>query len=611
MQVHRGESRAGSVSAEIQRALDQLPKSMPSAGEMRQRLEALLATLTANEYTKLLASKQAAFEALETQDYWLMEMEADLEVETQNTMDSLEAVYDFQPLETFVSSLEDLLEQQNGEQKKAVQKIDHLLSAIDAWTGDKTTKSQLAEATQQKKEGFEKRLEKVVHMITIFRKILTQTHAIVSFGQLSDIYRGIFLEMQSSQRSEANLQQSMTRLKDMTSQLEKMACSLQESPLLKTAARDASVVVESSDKIRSLIGVRTKTLVQTMNELGQKLQVELGIVRGQKIVQGIVNQANDIEKWVQTKINIVRFLRDTVNVPIDEVLERKGEIDSIQSDVTTYQSAVSHFEAQIERFLADLNAEQQALLCARREQVQALWKKLQEAIDACAAIHDRYIESFNGQDDDGHVDAIMQWKKPIDTLSDLDKRSLRSFQSAYSTRSMIPVPSSRLSRSAHRTTATRPRSRSRSRASRIPGPLATSRLGRINEADRAPTPDYSGYGAFPHLSHKEHFKPDKSSSLDVSIANLINAWPYAIQVRKDDDEVMLSTSNRSSMVSKGGEVKGRYYYFGEIDPRKYFCKLLSNGTVMVRVGGGYEQLEEFLQNRTKLVKGIPRLNSFQ
>lgn len=90
---------------------------------------------------------------------------------------------------------------------------------------------------------------------------------------------------------------------------------------------------------------------------------------------------------------------------------------------------------------------------------------------------------------------------------------------------------------------------------------------RLNRASVSPSPT-------PHPPKgPNHYKPVKTDRLDIEIGNIVNEQSFAIDM---------------SMGAHGG-----LYRIGN---KLCFCRIL-NSSVMVRVGGGWQELEEFLHDR--------------
>ncbi|KAI8330196.1 hypothetical protein BC941DRAFT_475751 [Chlamydoabsidia padenii] len=93
------------------------------------------------------------------------------------------------------------------------------------------------------------------------------------------------------------------------------------------------------------------------------------------------------------------------------------------------------------------------------------------------------------------------------------------------------------------------------------------------EEERALSPmDYTTYIA------------DPKNDLDVALGNIVNDLPYAIKVKMVPGEV------------------GRYW-FGKKNPKLAYCRILRSRMVMVRVGGGWVELSQFLRDHALLEEG--------
>jgi hypothetical protein len=84
--------------------------------------------------------------------------------------------------------------------------------------------------------------------------------------------------------------------------------------------------------------------------------------------------------------------------------------------------------------------------------------------------------------------------------------------------------------------------------------------------------------------------PDPNDKLDVEVARIVNKCPRSIKVTKADSE-------------------GKYW-FGEIIPKLCYCRYLRSGLIMVRVGGGWQELGKFLLEHSNLEHRIPLVRSF-
>lgn len=81
---------------------------------------------------------------------------------------------------------------------------------------------------------------------------------------------------------------------------------------------------------------------------------------------------------------------------------------------------------------------------------------------------------------------------------------------------------------------------------------------------------------------------DPANDLDIEIGRIVNETPYRVKVKMVPGEV------------------GRYW-FGNLNPKLAYCRVLKSKMVMVRVGGGWTELSQFLRDHA-LLEGdfIPR-----
>jgi hypothetical protein len=93
-------------------------------------------------------------------------------------------------------------------------------------------------------------------------------------------------------------------------------------------------------------------------------------------------------------------------------------------------------------------------------------------------------------------------------------------------------------------------------------------------------------------SARQMYIPDPANVLDVELGRIINESPYRICVKAVPGEV------------------GRYW-FGESQPKLAYCRILKSSMVMVRVGGGWTELTQFLRDHALLEEDfVPRERSF-
>ncbi|KAJ3045337.1 Spectrin beta chain, non-erythrocytic 4 [Rhizophlyctis rosea] len=112
-------------------------------------------------------------------------------------------------------------------------------------------------------------------------------------------------------------------------------------------------------------------------------------------------------------------------------------------------------------------------------------------------------------------------------------------------------------------------------------------------AAATPTPPPPRHPNMPvriYLPSPNNYVPNSRDPLDVQVARIVNSHPSVIRVERTNEP-------------------GRYW-FGEALPRLCFCRLLRDRAVMVRVGGGWQPLAEFLTEHSTLEHRIPTIRSF-
>ncbi|CEP09300.1 hypothetical protein [Parasitella parasitica] len=82
----------------------------------------------------------------------------------------------------------------------------------------------------------------------------------------------------------------------------------------------------------------------------------------------------------------------------------------------------------------------------------------------------------------------------------------------------------------------------------------------------------------------ETYVADPKNDLDVAMGDIINDSPYKVHVKMVPGEV------------------GKYW-FGDVNPKLAYCRILRSRMVMVRVGGGWVELSQFLSDHALLEGG--------
>jgi hypothetical protein len=620
-----------------------LPSVSLSIEDLKARYQSLQEELDAFQKETFDSNCRQWQSEIEDSDFWLSEIEAELGVGIQRVVDQLKENRDFSEEQMLLEDSESKLSMKSDSLKSSLKKMENLLRLVDKLKASDQEKEKIVKKLEDKKEEFKAHWEQVTGMSETLSTLLNLVKVIETFEQSSSITQRLIHVIEqrigSSKVTESVMLESAPRLNDYSIQIAQLHKSTKENPLLNTNPKDDSSVVTARHVILGMIDDKCAQMQKDIEAMDLVIQSKRSSLRGNKVITGILKQAKDIEGWIQNKLSALETMSATENVPIDDVFQWQTETESIHTASKSYSIAIAHFGHQIKRFSPQLAPENRNLIQERQKDIDALWNQLSEKTKSCKVLHSEFIDKFHESTQKPtftDVEALLTWKSSdIDEVRSEDARSIRSYQSStFSTRSMIPIRTQRSK--AELNYARRRHLRNGSTFSGIPRRTLPDSIPEIPE--RLKTPDYSGYATHPHIKDLPTYKPDPTDELDLQVARLINRMPQSVKVRKATDEETTnlnsskasrtssslhhSKSSRASVIIdptpapfnstlKRSESRGQFYWFGEVDPRKYFCKLLPNGTVMVRVGGGYEQLQEFLDNRTKFVKGIPQLQSFQ
>ncbi|GAK62417.1 uncharacterized protein PAN0_001d0617 [Moesziomyces antarcticus] len=118
---------------------------------------------------------------------------------------------------------------------------------------------------------------------------------------------------------------------------------------------------------------------------------------------------------------------------------------------------------------------------------------------------------------------------------------------------------------------------------------------RLNGAFSTPSPKatrgsgVNRYQADPRNKLVNRYQADPRNKLDTAIGRIVNRLPMPVSIRS----ARAANHNASSAAKDEKDISGRYW-IGDPEPRLCFCRILPSRTVMVRVGGGWQELSEFL-----------------
>lgn len=90
-----------------------------------------------------------------------------------------------------------------------------------------------------------------------------------------------------------------------------------------------------------------------------------------------------------------------------------------------------------------------------------------------------------------------------------------------------------------------------------------------------------------HTSNR--YRPNPRDALDVAVGKIVNRMPIKVSIRSALNEDLLSPLRSNTMKDLSGQ-----YWIGDPEPRLCYCRILPSSTVMVRVGGGWQELSGFL-----------------
>ncbi|KAJ9476929.1 GAR domain-containing protein [Pseudozyma hubeiensis] len=111
----------------------------------------------------------------------------------------------------------------------------------------------------------------------------------------------------------------------------------------------------------------------------------------------------------------------------------------------------------------------------------------------------------------------------------------------------------------------------------------------LKSTDRPRKVSSSSLHATPVRHASNHCRSSPRNALDVAIGEIVNRLPISVSIKN----ASLADSAPSSRIPALQDLSGQYW-IGDPDPRLCFCRILPSNTVMVRVGGGWQELSEFL-----------------
>ncbi|KAI8342102.1 hypothetical protein BC941DRAFT_499597 [Chlamydoabsidia padenii] len=203
-----------------------------------------------------------------------------------------------------------------------------------------------------------------------------------------------------------------------------------------------------------------------------------------------------------------------------------------------------------------------------------------------AAQHTRYMDIFNRQAPARQLDLEKALKLHLadatEKLTRLRKSSLPTRKAAgtliptprptYHTTSTGLHPSSALQGGRQRHLAVSSSSSLIGGDSHLPRPHGSTTSSTLRKKSKTPLIG---------IKKTNDYVAQDGNDLDIEIGRIVNDMPYRVKVKMVPGEI------------------GRYW-FGDINPKLVYCRVLKSKMVMVRVGGGWAELSQFLRDHAKL-----------
>ncbi|KAG8218441.1 hypothetical protein J3R82DRAFT_4067 [Butyriboletus roseoflavus] len=190
------------------------------------------------------------------------------------------------------------------------------------------------------------------------------------------------------------------------------------------------------------------------------------------------------------------------------------------------------------------------------------------------------------------VDTTRSVSGPITSASPAFSSSI--YSSTYASRQRTASMSSSISSPAPTPSLkVRPRAQTRSRVSPTPSEMSNSRTNPTRSSSSMSTWARAPRQSFPVANRaqtpsrrtqpalKKAYVANPKNKLDVAVGDVVNQLPVNINI-----EVVADTWKDQS---------GKYW-IGDQEPKLCFCRILRSQTVMVRVGGGWQELSKFIKD---------------
>ncbi|ORX81940.1 hypothetical protein BCR32DRAFT_244563 [Anaeromyces robustus] len=316
-------------------------------------------------------------------------------------------------------------------------------------------------------------------------------------------------------------------------------------------------------------------LIEIINERKIKLRILKYVQNHNKITDKIEQQINEFNKVIDNQNS--NMSRSDIETAL-AVLDSKAMYFN-----ASISKMLEEAKEQIEN-IKDKKSKDDWKVLERQHQIEKKWEVIKNKVkrrkDLLSA---KLIAKTEGQSNSG-----------IPRSNNRNRTNSTSSNSSYRLsvlRASSTTPSNNRS-------GTPPRSRSRSitpgnnnkKRTRKPSLFSNQTSSPSMSPTPPPVPANLPSGPIRVFIPVNDYIPDPKDKLDVEVAHIVNKCPRSIKVTKAE-----------------GEGK---YWFGEVIPKLCYCRYLRSGLIMVRVGGGWQELSKFLLEHSNLEHRIPLVRSF-
>ncbi|EPQ32218.1 uncharacterized protein PFL1_00415 [Pseudozyma flocculosa PF-1] len=131
-----------------------------------------------------------------------------------------------------------------------------------------------------------------------------------------------------------------------------------------------------------------------------------------------------------------------------------------------------------------------------------------------------------------------------------------------------------------------------------PMPQTPSRIPRTPGKTRQPSqPVQPREGAVTPASQPNRYRANPKNRLDVAVGRIVNRLPMKVKV--SPVSAPGPRAERPGFKDESGQ-----YWVGDPEPKLCFCRILRSKTVMVRVGGGWQELSQFILQHYAHLAGL-------